>query len=178
MADEYKEKYFRRCSCIMDFFQHYQLNVLLKNQTYLFSMLCSYWPRSKTRVGWAGGKRVKEDQADENQNFWAVSVEGISGHSRWTRENHIFVFVNGNDPICVKHWRAFLLSVCAAWFLKLLKILRAEHWRIPGNISWALGRLSPSVMTELHRWPVCYLRTLHTGNISNAITVLIAYKWL
>lgn len=33
------------------FFQHFQLNVLLKNQTYLLSMLCAYWPRSKTGVG-------------------------------------------------------------------------------------------------------------------------------
>lgn len=160
------------------FFQHYQLNVLLKNQTYLLSMLCSYWPRSKMGVGWAGRERVREDQADGNQNLWAGSVEGISGHSRWTRENHIFVFVDGNDPICVKHWSAFRLSVRAAWFLKLLKILRAEHWRIPGSLSWALGRLSPSAMAGLHRSPACYLRTLHTGDISNTIMVLTAYKCL
>lgn len=84
--------------------------------THSFSWFCSYRHRSKVG-GWERRGGVKEDQADENQTSRAGSQQSISDRSRETPEKPPFVFVDGDDPICMEHWSAFRLSISPAWFL-------------------------------------------------------------
>lgn len=176
MADEYKEKYFRRCSCIMDFFQHYQLNVLLKNQTYLLSMLYSYCPRSKM----VGGVSRRGKSERRSSRWKSKPLSRQCGGHKWP-----FQVDSGKSYFCLCWWQwshlcetleCISIKCLCSLVPKTLEDPKSRALKGPGELILSFGGIIPKCDGRLA--PACYLRTLHTGDISNAIMVLTAYKCL